>query len=186
MKKLIFSLAILAFLMAPFLTDAQSPLDKIVEKYSGQDGYTTVNITKEMFQMFQQIATGDSKDTNDLEIKKMMDQLTGLKVLTFKFDSTRIVKGVAAYNEFAGLFPSSVYKELMTINEGRQYIKFLTKQDGAGKISEMVMLMKDKSEVAVLSITGNIDLSTISKLSKGMNIHGMEGLGKIKQAHDKN
>jgi hypothetical protein len=89
------------------------------------------------------------------------------------------------YNEFAGVFPANTYKELMTINEGRQNIKFMTKQDASGKISEMVMLMKDKTEVAVLSLTGNIDLSTVSKLSKGMNIHGMEGLNKMGHPHHK-
>jgi len=114
-----------------------------------------------------------------------MEQLTGLKVLTFSFDSTKIVKAVAVYNEFAGVFPAATYKELMTVNEGRQSIKFMTKQDAGGKISEMVMLLKDKTEVAVLSLTGNIDLSTVSKLSKGMNIHGMEGLGKIRNPHHK-
>ena len=173
-------------MMMSFVMNAQSPLDKVIEKYSGQDGFTTVNISKEMFQMLQQLGAGDSKDTNAVEIKKMMEQLTGLKVLTFTFDSTKISRAVSVSNEFAALFPSGSYKELMTINEGRQNIRFLTKQDASGKISEMVMLMKDKTEVAVLSLTGNIDLSTVSKLSKGMNIHGMEGLGKIKQAHDKN
>jgi hypothetical protein len=37
----------------------------------------------------------------------------------------------------------------------------------------------------VLSLTGNIDLSTVSRLSKGMNIHGMEGLRKMGNPHHK-
>jgi len=174
-----------AFLLVPFLVNAQSPIDKVFEKYSSQDGFTSVNISKEMFQMLMQLGQGDSKDTSMVEIKKMMEQLTGLKVLTFEFDSSKIVKAVSVYNEFAGVFPANTYKELMTINEGRQNIKFMTKQDASGKISEMVMLMKDKTEVAVLSLTGNIDLSTVSKLSKGMNIHGMEGLKKMGNPHHK-
>ncbi len=180
-----FSLICVAFFATPFVANAQSPIDKVFEKYTNQDGFTTVNISKEMFQMLMQIGKGDAKDTSMVEMKKMMEQLTGLKVLTFAFDSTSIPRAVAVYNEFAGVFPASVYKELMTVNEGRQNIKFMTKQDAAGKISEMVMLMKDKTEIAVLSLTGNIDLSTISKLSKGMNIHGMEGLGKMVNQHKK-
>ena len=178
-------LVCMSFLMTPLLMNAQSPIDKVFEKYSSQDGFTSVNISKEMFQMLMQMGQGDSKDTSMVEIKKMMEQLTGLKVLTFAFDSTKIVKAVSVYNEFAGVFPANTYKELMTINEGRQNIKFMTKQDASGKISEMVMLMKDKDEVAVLSLTGNIDLSTVSKLSKGMNIHGMEGLKKMGNPHHK-
>jgi hypothetical protein len=185
MKKVMLSLVCMAFLMVPNLLNAQSPIDKVFEKYASQEGFTTVNITKEMFQMLMQMGKGDVKDTSIVEMKKMMEQLTGLKVLTFSFDSTKIVKAVSVYNEFAGVFPASTYKELMTINEGRQNIKFMTKQDAAGKISEMVMLMKDKTEVAVLSLTGNIDLSTVSKLSKGMNIHGMEGLKMMGNPHHK-
>jgi len=175
----------MAFMILPILVKAQSPIDKVLEKYAGHDGFTTVNISREMFHMLMQMGEGNLKDSSAVEVKNMMEQLTGLKVLTFSFDSAKIVKAVSVYNEFAGVFPASTYKELMSVNEGRQNIKFMTKQDGSGKISEMVMLMKDKTEVAVLSLTGNIDLSTVSRLSKGMNIHGMEGLKKIGDKHRK-
>jgi len=180
-----FKIAMLVFLLTPLFLNAQSPIDKVFEKYASQEGFTTVNVSKEMFQMIIQMGKGDAKDTSMVEMKKMMEQLNNLKVLTFNFDSTKVVKAVAVYNEFAGVFPAGTYKELMTINEGRENIKFMTKQDAAGKISEMVMLMKNKTEVAVLSLTGNIDLSTISKLSKGMNFHGLEGLKKMGNPHNK-
>lgn len=185
MKKMMLSFAFAVVMALPLFTAAQSPVDKVFEKYAGQDGFTTVNITKEMFQMLMQLGQGAVKDTAMAEVKGIVEQLTGLKVLTYEFDSAKIVKAVSVYNEFAGVFPASAYKELMTINEGRQNIKFMTKQDASGKISEMVMLMKDKTEVAVLSLTGNIDLATISKLSKGMNIHGMEGLRKMGEQQKK-
>lgn len=185
MKKLTFSLTILAFLMTSLYMNAQSPLDKVFEKYSGQEGFTSVNISKELFQMLQQMDTGSAKDTNMKDLKTMMEQLSGLKVLCFNFDSTNVSKAVSVYNEFAGLFPAGTYKELMTVNEGREYIKFLTRQETSGKIAEMVMLAKDKHEVTVLSLTGNIDLSSLSKLSKNLNIHGMENFQKIKRSHKK-
>lgn len=185
MKKYVLCFAIAVILAMPAFVHAQSPIDKVFEKYVSQDGFTSVNINKEMFQMFIQMGKGDAKDTTMMEMKKMMEQLTGMKVLTYSFDSTKIARAVSVYNEFAGVFPASTYKELMSFNEGRQSIKFLTKQDAAGKINEMVMLMKDKNEVAVLSLTGSIDLATVSQLSKGMNIHGMEALQKIKDNHHK-
>ncbi len=186
MKTMMNRLIVAAFLMMPLLMHAQSPIDKVFDKYAAQDGFTSVNISKELFQMMMQLGQGDAKDTTAAEIRKMVEQLSSLKVLTYSFDSAKIVKAVSIYNEFAAAYSSAAYKELMTINEGRQNIRFLTKQDGSGKINEMVMLMKDKTEVAVLSLTGTIDLSTVSKLSKGMNIHGMEGLKKIgEHRHDK-
>jgi hypothetical protein len=180
MKKLILNAVILVIFLLSVNGKAQSPIDKVFEKYSGQDGFTTVNITKELIQMMMQVSPGETKDTNVHEIRKMMEQLNGLKILAFNFDSTNVVKAVAVYNEFSGQFPASTYKELMSVAEGRQNIRFLTKQDGAGKINEMVMLMKDRNEVAVLSLTGHIDLATVSKLSKGMNFKGMEGFSKLR------
>jgi hypothetical protein len=180
MKTRLLTFALIVLTGLPGLLRAQSPIDKIFEKYAGAEGFTSVNVSKEMFQMFGQMMN-DAKDTSAMEMKKMMDLLNGLKLLTYSIDSTQMVKAVAVYNEFAGLFPASTYKELMTVNEGRENFRFLTRQDASGKIQEMVMLMKGKHEVMVLSLTGIIDLSGISKLSKGMNIHGMENLEKMKE-----
>ena len=44
------SLVFMAFLMTPLLMNAQSPIDKVFEKYGSQEGFTSVNISKEMFQ----------------------------------------------------------------------------------------------------------------------------------------
>jgi hypothetical protein len=184
MKNLIFIFVLLASIAIHGITNAQSPIDKVFDKYSGQDRFTTVNISKEMFQMFLQMIGDEKTDSNAVEMKKMMEQLTGLKVLTYNIDSANMVKAVSVYNEFSGLFPPSSYKELMTVSEGRENYKFLTKQSSGGNVSEMVMLMKGKNEVIVLSVTGIIDLSTISKLSKSVNIKGMENLKKMKDSHN--
>jgi hypothetical protein len=177
MKKSIAIITLTLLVLAAPFANAQSMIDKVFEKYSGQDGFTAVNFNKEMFQMFQQMSAGS--DSSSVEFKKMVDQLSGLKVLVYHFDSTQIVKAVSIYNEFAGAYPPSSFKELMTINEGRQSVKFMTKQDAKGTISELVMLMKDKNEVGVISLTGTIDLSNISQISKSMNIKGMENLQKM-------
>ena len=58
MKKSLFYLATAALVMISVLTNAQSPIDKIYEKYSGQEDFTAVNFTKEMFQMIQQMKIG--------------------------------------------------------------------------------------------------------------------------------
>jgi len=183
MKKSVFILVATLFVNFSLLLNAQSPIDKIYEKYSGQDGFTAVNFSKEMFQMMQQMSIGDSSNTDIKNAKEIVDQLTGFKVLMYNFDSLGVSKAVSIYNELAGAFSSSSYKELMTIQEGRQYFRFLTKTAANNKISEFVMLMKDKTEVGAISITGLIDLASITNMSKFMNIKGMENLKKIKGEH---
>jgi hypothetical protein len=179
MKNYALKFTLSMFVLMPLLVNAQSPIDKIFEKYSGQDGFTTVNISKDMFQMFSSM--GDAKDTSTIQIKKIMEQLTGLKVLTCNADTVKQARATAFYNEAVAVFPGSVYKELMTVNDEGNNIKFLSKQDGSGKIQEVVMLTKGKHEIVVLSMTGSIDLSSLSKLSKQMNIHGLEKLQNMKK-----
>ena len=184
MKKTIISIATILLLIVASNVNAQSSIDKIYEKYSGQDGFTAVNLNKEMFQMFSQMSIGDTAHQQDVKnMKQMVDQLNGIKVLMYKFDSAQVMKAVSYYNEFAGAFPAKDYKELMSIQEGRENVRFLTKSTVAGKVSEFVMLMKDKDEVGVITLTGNIDLASISKMSKFMNIKGMENLKKMKKDH---
>lgn len=183
MKKSVFILAIITLVNVSFLLNAQSPIDKIYEKYSGQDGFTAVNFTKEMFQMIQEMNIGDTSNGDIKNVKQIVDQLTGVKVLMYKFDSTGVSKAVSIYNEMAGAYSSTSYKDLMTVQEGRQYVRFMTKQESGGKINEFVMLLKDKNEVGAISLTGHIDLASISKMSKFMNIKEMDNLKKIKDEH---
>ena len=184
MKKSIIQFSVIAFVFLPFMLNAQSPMDKVYEKYAGQDGFTSVNISKDLFQMFTNMDTVD-KSADSKEIKELIQQLSGLKILTFTGDSTRTAKRDATYNEFNALFPSPVYKEIMSVKEKNNDVRFLTKQEKNGKISEMVMLQKGGCTTVVLSLTGSIDLKNISKLSKSLNIKGLENLYHMKEKNKK-
>lgn len=184
MKTLKLTLVVAAFLAISSLANAQSPFDKFYEKYSTQEGYTSVNISKDLFQMFASMGE-DKKDTSGQEMKKVLSQLNGLKVLSCKPDSMKPGKANIFFNEAVAIFNTSAYKELMTVNDDGNNVRFLTKQDNNGKVSEMVMMAKGKDEMVVLDMTGLIDLSSISKISKSMNIHGMENLQKMKEHHKK-
>jgi hypothetical protein len=184
MKNLKLTLAIAAFLTISSLANAQSSFDKFYEKYATQDGYTSVNISKELFQMFASMGN-DKNDTSTQEMKKVISQLNGLKVLSCKPDSLKPGKATIFFNEAVTIFNTPAYKELMTVNDDGKNFRFLTKQDGNGKVTELVMLAKGKEEMVILDMTGLIDLSTISKISKSMNIHGMENLQKMKEHHQK-
>ena len=50
MKKLIFIMAVTIFTMQGMAQESQ--LNKIFDKYSGQEGYTSIHITSYMFELF--------------------------------------------------------------------------------------------------------------------------------------
>lgn len=184
MKTMLTKIALIVLLAVPLnlMAQEQSPIDKVFSKYAGQEKFTTVSIGKELFQMMMQMEMGDDPEKAK-EMKAMMEQLESLKVISFE-DSLNKTKAASLYNEFSALYPSSTYKELMSVKENGKDIRFVTKQDAGGKILELVMLMKEDSQATVLSLTGKIDLATVSKLSKGMKIDGMDKLQQMKEIHN--
>jgi len=171
-----------AFFLIPLMSLAQSPIEKLYAKYAGQDHFTSVNINKELFQMIMNVEIKGEGTEDFKEIQKIMEQLNGLKILNYR-DSINKTKVTAMYKEFSDQFPNPPYSELMSIKENGNQVRFLTKQDTGGKILEMVMLADDDGEATILSLTGLIDMTTISKLSKHLNIEGMEKLDQIKEHH---
>lgn len=162
----------------------QSPVEKVYEKYAGKDGFTSVNVGKELFQMIMKMDI-QGEGTEDVKnMQKMMEQLDGLKVITYE-NKENPEKAKAFYKEFSALFPAGNFAELMVIKEKGNNIRFLTKQDDKGKILELVMLSEEEGEVTVLSLVGRIDMSTVSKLSGTMKIHGMDKLNKMDEKHAK-
>ncbi|MDK2979025.1 MAG: hypothetical protein PWP52_1739 [Bacteroidales bacterium] len=169
MKKIILNLVLL---ISPFLLIAQNtPVDELFEKYSGKEGFTSVYITSYMFSMFADM------ETDDPEFDELVKNLTGIKILST--DET-YAGNANFYTEIMNKLPLSKYKELMVIKEKGQDVKFLINEKD-GKIIELLLIAGGKNENALISIQGNIDLKNISKLSKSMQIEGLEHLEEIEE-----
>ena len=76
------------------------------------------------------------------------------------------------------------YTELMVVQEKGEEVHFYVKKENGG-ISELLMIAKEADEIVVLSLAGMLDMSYISKISKSMNIHGLEKLDKIEKEGQK-
>ncbi|HPE18296.1 MAG TPA: DUF4252 domain-containing protein [Tenuifilaceae bacterium] len=168
MKKICFT-ALFAIVYI-YATAQTSPVDKLFDKYSGKEGYTSVYISKYMFSMFASI------DPDDKELQSIMNGLSSIKIIAT--DSPQV--GVNFYKEVINELPVSEYKELMVVKEKDQDIKFMVK-DSKGVITELIMLVGGIDN-ALISIQGdNINLKTISNISKSMQIDELENLEKINE-----
>ncbi len=167
---------IIVFLIAvlPLLVVGQSALESVFEKYSGKDGFTIVNIGPEMFRF---LAAADIEVAeNQKEVDDAMEaveKLTGLKILTCENASSDMC--MRFRKDIQKNLPSN-FLELMTVKDGDSDIKFLANQNKDGTISEFLMLVTDTEDVVIMSFTGVIDMNTISKIGKTMQIEGMEKL----------
>jgi len=174
MKKLLLIAGILGLTIG---AEGQSIIDKLYDKYSGAEGYTSVYISKYMFDMFRD-DNADIKAEED--VSQIISKLNCIKILVTD-DDPATPTPVNLYQEIMKIIPTSPYKEIMVVKEKDQDIKFFAKEDKNRKVVELLLVIGGKEESVLISIQGDIDMKNISKLAKSMNIEGMENLEKMEK-----
>jgi len=161
MKKLVLIIAVLL----PLAVLAQkTSVDKLFEKYANQKGFTTVNISGKLLGFASQIETGDKATTD------MLSGLSGIRVLTVENDELN--KTINFYEELEkdGFFKNNGYEVLMEVTEPDEVVRFLAKDAGNGKISDLLLIVGGDDN-ALISISGIINPEDIGKITGAMNIN---------------
>ncbi len=153
---------------------SQSPADKIFDKYSGAEGFTTVYITKYMFDLFRDMENNNVSD----EMQEAISRLNSIKILATDDDpSTKT--SINLYDEVMKNLPQAEYKELMVVKEKNENVRFLVREKD-NKVIELLLLVGSPDESAMISIQGDIDMKNIAKITRSLNIEGMEKLENMK------
>ncbi|WP_339752149.1 DUF4252 domain-containing protein [uncultured Winogradskyella sp.] len=184
MKKLI---VIIALIVAPMLSGSQS----IFDKFEDMPEVVSVIVNQKMFSLIASIDV-DMDDPEAQEYMNMVKKITGLKVFTTGDDkvSADMKATVTKY------LKSSHLEELMRIKDGDQTVKFYVKEGkDENHVKELLMYVsglkemtkgqdieingkKREFETVLLSLTGDIDLRQVSKITNSMDIPGGEQLKK--------
>jgi hypothetical protein len=182
MKKLIIALLTLVFL-SPALVAQESITASLYEKYSGAEGITTVHITKELFGMIAQMKFEGDEAEEMNEMKEAMAGLEFIKIVMFENGSADN-KEFVAFKKDLNALDHKGYAELMVVDDKDEKVRFLAAKDGE-MINEFLILISSPTEVGFISIFGEMDMETISKVSQGMGIEEMGMFGdKKKHDHD--
>lgn len=161
MRKIILIIVVLL----PLAVLAQkTPVDKLFEKYANQKGFTTVNISGKLLGFASQIETGDKATAN------MLSGLSGIRVLTV--ENEELNKTINFYEELEkdGFFKNNGYEVLMEVTEPDEVVRFLAKDAGNGKISDLLLIVGGNDN-ALISISGIINPEDIGKITGAMNIN---------------
>jgi len=178
---------VMAIMLVPLAGMAQK---NIFEKYSDDADVTYVSIKPKMFQMIAKMGI----NVEDAEAKAYMDMvksITSFKTIVTdnKVISADISKWVKSRS--GGL------EELMEVKDDGTEVKFYVKEGkDADHVKELLIYVNGidkvmnekveingkerKTETVVVSLTGDIDLNEISKLTDKMNIPGGSHLEKNK------
>jgi hypothetical protein len=170
MKKIFLSLTALCFVL---IIKAQSnPVDEMFNKYSEKQGFTVVSISSKMFSMFAN-KDPENKDTDDI-----ISKLKSIKILSV--EDSLLNKNLNFYTELSKKLDLSVYEELMVVKTGPDITKFLIKQNG-NTISELLVIKGGPGGNSLISIKGELNLKSISDMSKSIDIQELKSLDQIKK-----
>ncbi|WP_282032276.1 DUF4252 domain-containing protein [Winogradskyella eximia] len=188
MKKIIVIVAVMLMSVNGF---SQSVFDK----FEDQEGVASVILNGKMFKMLATMGI-DMDDPETKEYAEMASKITGFKVFTT--DDAKISADMTA--TVAKYLKTSALEELMRMKDGDQTVKFYVKEGkDENHVKELLMFItglkemtKDQNieingkkrefETVVMTLTGDIDLRQVSKITNQMDIPGGE---QLKKAGDK-
>ena len=172
MKKLIVKSSLLLVMVAGFFTaSAQRELiNQYLDDYAGDESYVKVSINSKMFSLFTDLEGNSEEEKAFLEA---VSKLKGLKILAS--DSLPSGSSRTIYNKATADVDKAGYEELMTVKDAEEDIKFSIKEK-KGIIEELIMVVGGNKNFVFLSLYGEIDLKTVSKLATSMNVNSLQGL----------
>ena len=150
----------------------KSAVDKVFDKYSGQEGYTTVYISSFMFSLLNSLEVDDPEYN---EFKKATSGISSIKILTQEGSNSE-----SFGKELLSMLPRTEYKEMMVVKDHDEEVLFLAREDG-GKITEFLLIVSGGDDDALIAIQGDIDLESISSIASGLNMPGLENLEDLKE-----
>ena len=147
-----------------------NPVDDMFNKYSEKPGFTVVSISSKMFSLFE------NKNTENKDADDVINKLKSIKILSV--EDSLLNKNLNFYDELSKKLDLSVYEEVMVVKSGLDVTKFLIKQKG-NIISELLVIVGGPGGNSLISIKGELNLKTISELSKDIDIQELKSLDKI-------
>ncbi|CAM3495843.1 DUF4252 domain-containing protein [Aequorivita lipolytica] len=167
---------IIALAIAPMVSWAQNAFDS----FENEKDVTSVVVTKNMFKLLSKMDL-NSSDPEAQAYLKMVNDLDNIKIFTTDNPSVSKKMEAAVAKYISG---SQNLGELMRVKEDGRNIRFYSK-DGKNEnfVSELLMhmdgIVDGKPMTVIMSITGNIDLKQISKLTEELKVPGSEQLKNI-------
>ncbi|MEZ4857897.1 MAG: DUF4252 domain-containing protein [Flavobacteriaceae bacterium] len=173
MKKSIF---IIAMALAPIAGFSQGFFDS----FEDEKDVTSVIVTKNMFKLLAEIDI----ESKDKEVKDYMEMVNNLDNIKIFITENKTVGGKMRTSVDKYLASSKGLNELMRVKDDGKNIKFYSKEGkNESFVSELLMFLEGpvegKESTIIMSITGNIDLKQISKLTKDLNVPGSDELKNI-------
>ncbi|MGO2102601.1 MAG: DUF4252 domain-containing protein [Psychroflexus halocasei] len=149
------------------------------DNFENMEGVTSMIFTQQMFKLMSKL----DLDSQDQEVKAYLDLVESIENIKI-FQTENKVAADKIKVDTESYLKNSNLDLLMRVNEDDSDIKFYVKPGKTDDVvKELIMLLHNpkKSQSVLMMITGNVDLTKISALTKKMNIPGAESLDDLNE-----
>lgn len=168
--KNLFLLFLLSWAFPAFAQD--DAIARHFNQYLSDNSFTAMYVSPKMFEV---MANREGKEMDE-DLRKMVRSMRALRVV-----QKEGIDGTALYKSAGEKLQAQRYEELMTMREKGEQIRFFTQGGSGQKVKEVVMVVAGAKRFLMLSMVGDIDLNTIAKLAKSLNVQGADLLEKVKK-----
>jgi len=147
-------------------------IDDFFDKYSEREGFTTVYISSKLLSLFT------PKDAKREDGSDVLNRLESIRILSV--EDSLLNMNLNFYKELSSKLDLSPYEELMVVKEGSETTKFLIRQKG-DRILELIVISGGPNNNTLISIKGDLDLKSISELSRNTGIEELKSLDNIEK-----
>jgi len=158
MKKQVYTLIALIFM--GLTTMAQNDaISSYFSEYEDREDVITVMLSAKAFELISQV---DVDDEEMQEYKDMASGITGLRLIADENASNAKAEAERAIKRLP-----SKYEELMTVKEKDTHVKMMVDEE-AGTVYELVLIAGSEDAFAIVSLTGEMKLSELGKITAQM------------------
>jgi hypothetical protein len=170
------TIVLVFFMLAGYLGICQSQaVMNFHNKYKDNGKYLSVKIEGGLLKMLSNV------ETNDEDTQEFLDAVSKIEAIdVHSINRTESDFDESDINKFKKEVRKEKYDELMIVRDGDADIDFLVKEK-KGKISDLLLVVDEPDEFVIVSISGEIDLKTIAKVTENLDIKGQKHLEKIEE-----
>ncbi len=165
MKRMVFVFSVM--LISACSMGQKNGIDAFFARYEGREGFTTVNISGDLFSLFADVS-------EDPELKEINLEISSVRVLSIndEFDNGTI----NFYDELKNTMEKGDYEELMMVKDSGNDVRIMVKT--SGRIINELLIVTGGKDNAMVQIKGRFEKKELAKLSHA-NIEGVSYLEEL-------
>lgn len=165
MKRMVFAFAVM---MISVMTMGQkNGIDAFFARYEGLDGFTTVDISGDLFSLLADVS-------EDPELKETELDISSVKVLSVNEEYDKGT--INFFEELRSTIEGGGYEELMMVKDSGNDVRIIVKTKG--KIINELLIVSGGRNNAMVQIKGRFEKKELAKLSHA-NIEGVSYLEEL-------